>query len=287
MQTKITKAIIPVAGWGTRRLPITKAIEKCMLPICNRPVIDYAVEECISAGITDIFFVVSPDFEQLRSYYTANAPLEEYLAQRGKHEQLAELQAIPHKANFHYIVQDPSGPYGTAVPLWLARDAVASDEHFVVMFGDGFVFEQNSANNISRLMHSVEEYNAAGAILGIEMDEQQLSTCGCIKTRQNTNIAPMLEAIVEKPAPGSAPSNLANATYLILNNNVMTHIESILQSPNAQGEYYLTDAITMLAASGSDIVVVPSNGQFLDGGELAGWVRANNIMLQAQQRRTQ
>jgi UTP--glucose-1-phosphate uridylyltransferase len=276
---RITKAIIPVAGWGTRRLPITKAIEKCMLPICNRPVVDYAVEECIDAGITDIFFVVSPDFSQLRSYYNNNVSLEEYLAQRGKHDKLAELQSIPRKANFHYIVQDPSGPYGTAVPLWVARDAVASDENFLVMFGDGFVFQKDGANNVARLITAVQEHDAAGAILGIEMDDNQLSKCSSIKIKQNTNILPMLEAIIEKPAPGAAPSNLANVTYLILNNKVVPFIEQVLQSPNTHGEHYLTDAVTMFANNGNDMIVVPSTGQYLDGGELEGWIKANQIIF--------
>lgn len=279
--TNITKAIIPVAGWGTRRLPITKAIEKCMLPICNRPVIDYAVEECVAAGIEDIYFVVSPDFEQLRSYYTTNAPLEEYLAQRGNVELLTSLQSIPRKANFHYIVQDPSGPYGTAVPLWVARDAVQNDEHFVVMFGDSFVFNQDGTNEIARLKQAVSEANAAGAILGVELEQDRLSKCGVIKAKSGNENFDYLEKIVEKPTPGTAPSNLANVTYLILGNNIMPFVERVLGETSTHGEHFLTDAISAFTASNNNMLVVPSKGQFLDGGELEGWIKANQIILAA------
>ena len=98
----ITKAIIPVAGWGTRRLPITKSIEKCMLPIGNRPMVDYVVQDCIDAGITDIYFVVSEDSSQLQSYYAANAALETYLEAHNKTEMLSLV--TPPVARFHYII---------------------------------------------------------------------------------------------------------------------------------------------------------------------------------------
>src|SRR5687767_1023195 len=100
---KIKKAIIPVAGYGTRRLPITKAVEKCMLPVGNRPIVDYVVEDCLKAGITDIIFVVSEQFEQLQNYYGNNELLEEYLKGKGKTAQLQEVRELARKAKFHYV----------------------------------------------------------------------------------------------------------------------------------------------------------------------------------------
>jgi UTP--glucose-1-phosphate uridylyltransferase len=280
---KVTKAIIPVAGYGTRRLPIVKAIEKCMLPVCNRPVVDYSVEECVLAGIEDIYFVVSPDFEQLRHYYSNNVPLEEYLAKRGKTAMLEELQTIPHKANFHYIVQDPSGAYGTAVPLWLARDAVGKDERFVLMFGDDFVFhaQPQAQNDLGNMKAAVQKYGTNGAILGIEMTPEEVSLYGSIKSKAGPDGTQLLDGIVEKPAPGTAPSNLASISYYILDNKVMPFVEEVLQEVNEHGEHFLTDAVSAYTAAGNTMVVVPSTGKHMDGGNLEGWIEANNTIFNA------
>ncbi|HJQ09266.1 MAG TPA: sugar phosphate nucleotidyltransferase [Candidatus Saccharimonadales bacterium] len=277
-----TKAIIPVAGWGTRRLPVAKSIEKCMLPICNRPVVDYSVEECVLAGIEDIFFVVSLDFEQLRSYYLTNTPLEEYLAKRGKTEVLAEVRAISRQVNFHYVIQDPSGAYGTAVPVWNARDAIQKDEQFVVVFGDDFIFHASGEQDeLVRMKAAAAEHQTAGAILGVEMDAQRMSRYASIKTKQNDQGLTLFDGLVEKPAPGTGPSNLASVSYYILNDKVFPFVEQVLQAPNEHGEHFLTDAVNDFAAAGNDMVVVPSTGQHLDGGNLEGWIEANNVVFAA------
>jgi UTP--glucose-1-phosphate uridylyltransferase len=135
---QVKKAIILVAGYGTRRLPITKAIEKCMLPIGDRPLIDYIVEDCITAGITDIMFVVGEQSEQIRAYYGTNQLLEDYLRRIGKQEQLDLVTGIAHKANFRYVVQSSNMPYGTAVPVDLCSFWVAAGERVLVAAGDNF-----------------------------------------------------------------------------------------------------------------------------------------------------
>jgi len=113
MPTKITKAIIPVAGWGTRRLPITKIIEKSMLPVGNRPLVDYSVQELIKAGVTDIYMVIS-NVEpcQVRAFYKDNIALNQYLESRGKTDRLALAKTLPDNVKIHYISQDPAGKYG-------------------------------------------------------------------------------------------------------------------------------------------------------------------------------
>ena len=114
----ITKAIIPVAGWGTRRLPITKIIEKSMLPVGNRPLVDYSVQELIKAGVTDIYMVIS-NVEpcQVREFYKDNIALNLYLEARGKMDRLALAKTLPENVRIHYVSQDPSDKYGTAVPV--------------------------------------------------------------------------------------------------------------------------------------------------------------------------
>src|SRR5690606_14322531 len=118
---QITRAIIPVAGWGTRRLPITKTIEKCMLPIGNRPLVDYVVQDCLKAGITEIIFIVSEDSTQLQSYYGDNLALNDYLTRGGKTDKLP-LVAPPQGVTLRYVTQPSGSKYGTAVPVALAAD---------------------------------------------------------------------------------------------------------------------------------------------------------------------
>ena len=106
----ITKAIIPVAGRGTRWLPLTKSIEKCMLPVGNRPIIDYVVEDCLRAGITEFYFIVGEDSMQLRSYYRPNLDLEDYLKRNGRDDMLPLIDTPD--ARFHFIIQPSYGKYG-------------------------------------------------------------------------------------------------------------------------------------------------------------------------------
>ncbi len=114
----ISKAIIPVAGWGTRMLPITKSIEKSMLPVGTRPVVDYIVQDILAAGITEIYFVVGEQSSQIQSYYRSNIQLNDYLKRTGKEDKLA-LVAPPSGVKTHFIVQPSTGGYGTSVPVGL------------------------------------------------------------------------------------------------------------------------------------------------------------------------
>ena len=122
----ITKAIIPVAGWGTRMLPITKTIEKCMLPIGNRPLIDYVVQDCLAAGINEFIFIVSENSSQLEDFYRSNIQLNDYLKRKGKVDLLPLVG--PLQAKMHFVIQPSYGKYGTAVPVALATDYIEDDE---------------------------------------------------------------------------------------------------------------------------------------------------------------
>ncbi len=136
----VTKAIIPVAGWGTRRLPITKTIEKCMLPIGNRPLVDYVVQDCLKAGISELIFVVGEDSTQLEEYYRSNIKLNDYLRRNGKEDKLP-LVAPLEGVKLHFITQPSYGKYGTAVPIALATDYIDEGESAVVLMGDDFIQE--------------------------------------------------------------------------------------------------------------------------------------------------
>lgn len=272
----ITKAIIPVAGYGTRRLPITKAIEKCMLPICNRPIVDYTVEECIANGISDIYFVVTAQHDQLEDYYGHNQELEDFLRQRGKEDLLGTI--IPNgNVRFHYVVQTLE-KYGTAVPLWFAKDVVADVEQFVVMMGDDFLFAPSEPDvNLRNMLKAAEQ--SPSVILAAKMPPEKIALYGAIKMRTAEDGTELFEDIVEKPTPGTAPSDLINVSKYVLHRDIFRSIEKVMRAPNPNGEHYLTDAINDYVTNGGAMAVVPAVGQFLDGGNLPGWIDANNIVF--------
>ena len=175
----ITKAIIPVAGWGTRRLPITKAIEKCMLPLGNRPLIDYVVQDCITAGINDFYFVVGEQSEQLQSYYRDNIALNDYLKTKND-ARLLELVRPP-QVCFHFITQPSYGKYGTSVPVSLCKNFIDTGEQFLVIMGDQSFFQADRTSNAQRLIALTESSGARSGLLGVSVPPQDIGQYGIIE----------------------------------------------------------------------------------------------------------
>jgi UTP--glucose-1-phosphate uridylyltransferase len=264
----ITKAIIPVAGWGMRRLPITKAIEKCMLPIGNRPLIDYIVQDCVAAGIKDIYFVVNEQNSQLQAYYSRNLWLESYLKNTGKSELLPSV-SVPDIA-FHYIVQPQDGRYGTAIPVALCAPMIG-DESAVVLMGDDFIFAPGQPNQIEQLMNGT--IDGRSCLLGVQVSRDDVSRYGVI--RMDTDRQFM--GIVEKPTAEDAPSNLINVSKYIMSADLLKEVSAYARTDRG-GEYLLTDPINMFVEHGGMIQVIPAVGQYLDGGTLEGWLEANRVV---------
>lgn len=264
----ITKAIIPVAGWGSRRLPITKSIEKCMLPIGNRPLVDYVVQDCLDAGITELIFIVSEQSTQLEDYYRSNIHLNDYLRRNGKEDMLPLV--APVKAKLHFITQPSYGKYGTAVPVGLAADYINEGESAVVLMGDDFIYNADGSSEVARLIQATPEGECS--LLGAKVDPNDVSRYGVIATDEQGNY----KEIVEKPSVDEAPSNLINISKYILNKTVIDACVGIEKS--ARGEYELPDAINEYVSDGGQVKVVPAVGQYLDGGTLDGWLHANNVV---------
>ena len=267
-----TKAIIPVAGYGARRLPITKSIEKCMLPLGNRPVIDYIVADCVKAGITDIYFVVSGQAAQLRSFYSRNIELENALRAKGKTE-LADMIIPPDGVTFHFIEQDLSdGRYGTTVPVWLCRDYIDDDELVLVMMGDDVTYVPTGKSDIEHLVSL-----GSPAILGVPVETGDLSSYGVIDQSEGG----FFTRIVEKPAPGAEPSRMINVSKYVLPGNFMAYADtSVQEGANASGEFFITDPINAMVADGSKLRVIEAHGKYLDTGTVEAWVHANEWLLE-------
>lgn len=268
--SRVTKAIIPVAGWGTRRLPITKAIEKCMLPIGNRPLVDYVVQDCLRAGINEIYFVVGEDSTQLRDYYRSNINLKDYLIRNDKQDMLpliAPLEGV----KLHFIVQPGYGKYGTAIPVALAASQLPAGESAVVLMGDDFIYTTDGSSETARLIAAAGE---GSAMLGVEVSRESVSHYGVIEKDANNKFV----RIVEKPSPEEAPSNLINVSKYVLDAVALQQIMNFAETKQ-DGEYYITDPINAYVAQGGEIAVVPAAGQYLDGGSVEGWLHANNIVI--------
>lgn len=269
----ITKAIIPVAGWGTRRLPITKAIEKCMLPIGNRPLVDYVVQDCIAAGITDIYFVVSEWMTQIQAYYGDNGALDTYLIGNNKEDMLS-LVKPPRDVSFHYITQDTNGKYGTAIPVSLVLPYINEGESAVLLMGDDFIFNEDGSSEVQRLLAAAPE--GGNAMLGASVPIERVSHYGVIDMNERSEFV----RIVEKPAPGEAPSTLINISKYVFNYDLLKAVAQYADIP-LSGEYYITEPINQYVTNGGGIVVTPAAGQYLDGGSEGGWIHANNVVYNA------
>ena len=266
----ITKAIIPVAGWGTRRLPITKAVEKCMLPIGNRPLVDYVVQDCLAAGINEIYFIVGEDSDQLENYYRSNIKLIDYLKRNGK-EDMVPLIAPLAGVKLHFVVQPSYGKYGTAIPVALVADQIPDGESVVVLMGDDFIYTDDGSSETARLIAAAGE---SSAMLGVEVPREVVSRYGVIETDANNHFV----QIVEKPTPDDAPSNLINVSKYVLNSDAIASIRAYAATDRTD-EYYITDPINDYVAAGGIVSVVPAKGQYLDGGSVEGWLHANNVVV--------
>lgn len=266
----ITKAIIPVAGWGTRRLPITKAIEKCMLPIGNRPTVDYVVQDCIKAGIQDIYFIVGEESAQLQTYYGDNGALNTYLIANGKEEMLP-LVTPPRNVRFHYIVQPNNQRYGTAIPVSLALPEISAGESVVVLMGDDFVYNADGSSEVARLIAATPENG--NAMLGVAIPRDQVGRYGVLELNGQHEFV----RIIEKPEPAHAPSNLINVSKYVLNYDVLMAIARYCEL-QLSGEYYITEPINQYVLGGGTFKVVEARGQYLDSGTVQGWLQANTVV---------
>ncbi|MBR3595015.1 hypothetical protein IKL45_02115 [Candidatus Saccharibacteria bacterium] len=272
----ITKAIIPVAGWGTRRLPITKIIEKSMLPVGNRPLVDYSVQELIKAGVTDIYMVIS-NVEpcQVREFYKDNIALNQYLEARGKTDRLKLAKTLPDNVKIHYISQDPSAKYGTAVPVAMVAEEYNLNEPVFVFFGDDFIWNPGGESAAESLLKSVQSPDES-AILGVEVPREEVVKYGMIDVKDGK-----LTKIVEKPELKDVTSNLVHVSKYIMSPKLIAEMVEYVNShdfgPKDQ-EYMATDPLATFVEKGGIVRVAPTTGEYLDGGSLEGWVHANDVV---------
>lgn len=270
---KIRKAIIPVAGYGTRFLPATKAQPKEMLPIVDKPTVQYVVEEIVAAGITDIIFVTRRGNHMLEDHFDSNIELERQLEAAGKKDRLQQVRDINKLAHFYYVRQTRDMPYGNGTPLLAAKELIG-DEPFVYVFPDDVVDSKVSATK--QLVQTYEKLDNPSAIIGVqEMPEEVLSSYGVVKLKRGAKEMPggamRVESVVEKPAPGTAPSNLAQFGRFILTPEVIRALEK--QPLGKDNELWLTDAL-MAVAKKKPVYAKAIDGTWYTTGDPLNYLKA-------------
>lgn len=260
---KIRKAVIPAAGFGTRFLPQTKAMPKEMLPIVDKPVIQYVVEEAVSSGMEDIIIVTGALKRAIEDHFDKpNAELIANLEAGKKQKLLEETQRISEMANFIYVRQ--KGPYGNGTPV-LAAEPTIEDEPFAVLWGDEFIYSKPP-----RLQQMIDVYNKYGGVVisGVRIDKKEdLNRYGIAKLGDvpGEDKVFTIDAIIEKPEPDEAPSNLATHGAYILPPEIFDALRRV--KPGKGGEIWLVDAINLLKADGMPIYAVEiENGKYYDTG---------------------
>ncbi|VVA43678.1 putative UTP--glucose-1-phosphate uridylyltransferase YngB [Candidatus Roizmanbacteria bacterium] len=258
---KITKVVIPAAGFGTRFLPQTKAMPKEMLPVVDKPVIQYVVEEAIDSGVENIIIVTGSNKRAIEDHFDApSEDLVKNLLQGKKEHLLKEIQRISNMANFIYIRQ--KGPYGNGTPVLTAEPAI-EDEPFAVLWGDEFIYSKPP-----RLAQMIKVYEKFGGIVisGVKIDKKEdLKKYGIADLSHVENNVFKINKIVEKPEADEAPSDIATHGGYILPPDIFSALKRI--NPGKGGEIWLTDAINLLKKEGMPIyTVVIENAKYYDTG---------------------
>lgn len=264
---KVRKVVIPVAGFGTRFLPATKAMPKEMLPIIDKPVIQYIVEEAVASGIEEVILVTSHTKRPVEDHFDEAPVLESWLKLQGKKKALEDIKDISKLASFVYVRQ--KGPYGNATPIMNAR-AVIGDEPFAVLFGDDVFLSKKP--RLRQLLDVFERYDDP-VLTAVKTDAEGTKKYGMIDP--GAKVGPRtyeVKGVVEKPGPDRAPSRLASVGGYVLTPDIFEAIEKL--KPGAGGEYVLLDAVARLMKD-RPVYACEIEGDYHDTGTKIGWLKAN------------
>ncbi|MEE8670881.1 MAG: UTP--glucose-1-phosphate uridylyltransferase GalU [Heyndrickxia coagulans] len=262
---KVRKAIIPAAGLGTRFLPATKAMPKEMLPIVDKPTIQYIVEEAVESGIEDIIIVTGKGKRAIEDHFDNAWELEQNLAEKGKFDLLDKVRYSSNLANIHYIRQKE--PLGLGHAVWCARNFIG-DEPFAVLLGDDIV--QNDPPCLKQLIDEYEKTHSS--VIGVqEVPEEETHRYGIIAPASQNGRSYQVEKFVEKPEQGTAPSNLAIIGRYVLTPEIFMFLDK--QEKGAGGEIQLTDAIQQLNQI-QRVFAYQFEGKRFDVGEKLGFIQS-------------
>ncbi len=263
---KVRKAVIPAAGRGTRFLPTSKSVPKELLPIVDRPMIQYGVEEVVAAGIEHIIVVTSEGKEALEQYLLPDPALEQQLEEAASWDMLDVVRSLSSMAHVSYVRQE--GALGLGHAVLTAKDQVG-DEPFVVILPDDVIWHAEGA---TRQMLSVYEKYGGGVVAVEQVPREAVKAYGVVDSTPVGERVHRIKGMVEKPAPEAAPSNLAIVGRYVLNPEIFSCLERTI--PGAKGEIQLTDGMVLLLES-QEMYAYEFLGTRYDGGTPLGLLRAS------------
>lgn len=262
---KVRKAVIIAAGRGTRFLPFTKSVPKEMLPLADKPIIQYAVEEAAACGMELVVMVTTPEKAALEKYFARDTELELALQRTGKNDLLEKIRCLPDLANICFVHQKEQLGLGDAV---LAARAVVGEEPFAVILPDD-LFEQREGV-LRKMLNAFQKYQ--GSVIALrKVNKEEVERYGVVKVEEITERVCRVTDLVEKPKPADAPSDLAIMGRYVLTPEIFEELAAT--SRGIGGEIQLTDALKRLL-SRQDMYGYEFQGEYYDSGTIPGWIEA-------------
>ncbi len=254
------KGIITIAGYGTRFLPASKAVPKEMFPIAGIPLIQYHVESLVAAGITEIIVVVRGGSEVVQHHFAPSPDLERHLEASGKQTLLEEVRRISRMADIVFVRQPETLPYGNASPALATRHWLNPNEPFYYMFGDDIIIGDVPVPR--QMLDAFDEFQPAAVLATQRVPDEETHLYGCIELKPGSDNE--MARIIEKPEPGTAPSNWVQIGHFIFTPEVFDVLDDL--EPGHGGELWMADAVDMLAAR-SPVIVQPIEGLWMAAGD--------------------
>lgn len=268
---KVKKAVITAAGLGTRFLPATKNIPKEMLPIVDLPIIHYIAEECVEAGIEDIIVVIRPGNEAAMTYFSPNPELERQLAATGKEKQLERYYKVAGKANYIFVHQNTSLPYGNGSPVLTVKNLVGNDP-FVVCFGDDLVLNPGGPGAVKQMVDLYEaNADAHGILATVRMPREEITRLGMVETVDGSGDG-RIKRVVEKPSLEEVTSDLAEFGRMVFSPAIFDYLKA--DGTGKDGELWLIDAIEKLLVE-KPVYAKTVQGEFLTTGDPLRFLKAS------------
>lgn len=273
----VRKAIITDAGFASRYLPITKTIPKGMLPMGNRPIMQFVIEECVEAGVEEIIIVTTPEGKPIyEDYFNNNVNrIRKQLAAQGKEDRYEPVQKVLDYPKITVITQDPSLPYGNGSPFASAKAFVENEDAFLAIYSDDVVFGSPSA--AKTLVDTYHQYNDAAAIIMVEeLPIQEITKYAAVALRDGSyreGQENVLVDIIEKPSVEDAPTNLASYGRYLLTPAIFEYLT--VSGVGKDGELWTADAIGKLNQAGQKVLVAKNNSKWLTTGDPENYFKAH------------
>lgn len=276
-EKSVRKAIITDAGFASRYLPITKTIPKAMLPMGNRPIMQFVIEECVEAGIEEIIIVSTPEGKPIyEDYFNNNVNrIRKQLAAQGKEDRYASVQQVLDYPKITVITQDPSLPYGNGSPFASAKDFVENEDAFLAIYSDDVVFGNPGA--AKTLVDTYQRYSDADAIIMVEeLPREEISKYAAVSLKDGDykeGQENILVDIIEKPSMQEAPTNLASYGRYLLTPAIFEYLT--VSGTGKDGELWTADAIGRLNKSGKKVLVAKNDSKWMTTGDPENYFKAH------------